>query len=150
MPKPTFCVWTWLNDDGEPVYVGWGKQVLNHPAKHVWASRDAYDSELNFWLRTCIHGEPDRSYGEGAAKFAKNDASHQCNFIRQTLKKKGYKLLSSRPIGTRSGGGSARGVLSPDLEIYNSVRQAAAAQGVNPSSVTRWCKDEDNDWNYLT
>lgn len=149
MSKPTFCVWTWLDDDGNPVFVGWGKHVLTHPAKHVWASRNAYESELNDWLRTRAV-EPDRVYGEGAARFSRNEASHQANFIRQTLKKKGFKLLSSRPIGTRSGGGSARGVLSPDLEIYESVRQAATVNGVHPSSVTRWCKDEDNDWNYLT
>ena len=148
MPKAQYCVWTWLNDDGQEVFVGWGKFVLTHPAKHVWASRDAYDSELNAWLRT-LDCEPDRTF-EGAARFARVEASHQANFVRRTLKKKGIKLLSSRPTGTRSGGGSARGVLSPDLEIYDSVRQAATANGVNPSTVTRWCKDEESDWNYLT
>ncbi len=149
MPKPTYCVWTWLSDeDGEPIYVGWGKFTVTHPAKHVWASRKAYDSELNLWLRS-LDREPDRLYGEGAAKFSKAEASHQANYITRQLKKKGRITLSSRPFGSKTGGGSARGVLSPDLEIYTSVRQAAAANEVHPSSVTRWCKDEDLDWNYL-
>lgn len=149
MPKAQYCVWTWLNDDSEPVYVGWGKHCLTHPAKHVWASREAYPSQLNDWLKT-RDTEPDRTYGEGAGRFSKVEASHQANFIRRTLKKQGAKLLSSRPTGTRSGGGLARGVLSPDLEIYDSVRQAAAANEVHPCTVSRWCKDEDKDWNFLT
>lgn len=149
MAKPQYCVWTWLNDDGDPVYVGWGKFSLTHPAKHVWASRKAYSSELNDWLCT-LDSEPDRTYGEGAARFSRGEASHQANFIRRTEKAKGHNILSSRPTGTRSGGGSARGVLSPELDIYDSVRQAAAEQKVHPCTITRWCKSDSSDWNYLT
>jgi len=149
MPKATFCVWTWLNDEGTPIYVGWGKFHLTHPAKHVWASREAYPSELNDYLKT-LDREPDRRYDELTSRFSGADASFHANFVRRKLKKEGVVLLSSRPTGTKIGGGLARGVLSPDLEIYPSVRRAAVANKVHPCSVTRWCKDPDSEWNYLT
>ncbi len=146
--KAQFCVWTWLNDEGEPVYVGWGKFCLTHPAKHVWASRKAYDSELNDWLRT-LEREPDRKYDELTARFSRTEASAQANFMRKDLKAKGAKLLDSRPKGTKAGGGAARGVLTPDLEIYESVRQAATALGVHPCTITRKCRTEGSGWDYL-
>lgn len=138
-------VWTWYFKD-RPVYVGWGKTTLIHPARLVWKQRKDYDSELNDFLREQSK-EPDRR--GGTMPMSKKDASWTCGQVRRTYMDAGYVLLDARPRDTRKGGGLNRCVISPDHIIYNSVRRAAKAEGLNPSTITRYCQSDKSDWCYV-
>lgn len=143
-----YVVWSWHDADG-PKYVGWGERVYQHPAKRIWARRNHFASDLNVWLRQHDR-EPRRVDYTSIVGFYRDEASLVASSHRDIFRRKGYQLLDSRPWGTKEGGGAARAVMGPDLEIYDSVRQAGMAEGVNPCTITRWCQTEGSGWDYLT
>jgi hypothetical protein len=145
---PKFVVWTWLRDDQTPAYVGWGEFTIAHPAKHVWNSRDLYDSALNEWLRS-LDKEPKRDTLTPSIPFHKREARAIATAMRKAFREEGHNVLESRPSGTYNGGGGAKRVRSPDLTIYDSVRQAAEANGVSPSTISRWCQAADSEWFHI-
>ena len=147
--KCKHVVWTWLDTDGKPVYVGWGKFEKTHPAKIVWAGRNSYESELNTWLRS-LKNEPKRATHTTSIPLRKQDARAMARAICERHRKADESLLDSRPDGTKLGGGGRRQVLSPELTVYPSVRQAAIDVGVNACTITRWCQEAGTDWDYLT
>jgi hypothetical protein len=149
MSQRSHVVWTWLNSKSEPVYVGWGMNGHYHPAKALWISRNQYDSPLTEFLRT-LSREPKRSKDSNHPAMSRIEARGLAMSKRENFRAHGFDLFDDRPYATRCGGGASRKVLGPDLETYDSVRDAAAAIGVNPSSVTRWCQGIDSGWDFLT
>lgn len=147
-----FVVWEWLDVNGDPVYVGYGKMPMGHkthPAKKLYQLRNQSESDLNTFLRSLGH-EPDRGNGVPTTKMYHSEAKAVVYARRQALKKQGFILLSTRPYGTISGGGLPRAVRSPDGEEYSSVREAAAAIGVNPCTITRQCANKKRGgWKYI-
>lgn len=148
MTKQRFVVWTWTDADGTPRFVGWGRASRQHPAKQLWAKREGADSDLNFWLRTFTE-EPRRIENAGIVRYYKHEAAAIAEGLRNRYKNDGNELLDTRPWGTRIGGGLARMVMAPDFAIYDSVRQAAVDEGVNPCTITRWCQSDKSGWDYL-
>ena len=148
MSQRSHVVWTWLDEKRKPFYVGWGVHGHYHPAQALWMSRNQYDSPLTERLRT-FRTEPKRTKNSNHPAMSRNEARGLAVSMREDLTLKGYELLDDRPYVTRCGGGAARQILGPDLSIYTSVREAAAAAGVNPSSVTRWCQKVDSGWDYV-
>lgn len=146
MSKGQYTVWVWKDETG-PRYVGWGKVCLKHPAKYAWALRESYKSELNDWL--CQHEKEPERVDLGVLRYSREEASFVAQKLRKKYEREGSNLLASRPEGSYTGGGSARAVLGPDLQIYPSVRRAAVIEGVHPSTITRYCQTEDTDWDYL-
>jgi hypothetical protein len=142
-----FVVWEW-KENGSPRFVGWGRVGRNHPAKDLWARRMGCDSDLNHWLRS-HQSEPERVDHSLMVNYYKDEASSVAASLRRKYTAEGHTLLDPRPWGTREGGGAARMVMSPDLAIYSSVRQAATDNGVNPSTITRWCQSDGWDWDYV-
>lgn len=140
--------WLWLDTDGEPRFVGWGWYDQRHPAKRVWALRNAYECELNDWLRTLTR-EPDRDESFVEILLSRNEASAIANLKAKELKEAGHDILDSRPYGTKKGGGRNRYVIGPDFVVYKSVRKAAEKVGVNASTITRWCQTPGSDWDFL-
>lgn len=145
--RGSYTVWIWKDDQGTPKYVGWGKITINHPAKYAWAIREKYDSDLNKWLRE-NEQEPRRDVVDDI-RYSKEDACYVANKLRRMYDQEGVELLESRPHGTRKGGGRAKPVLGPDLQIYDSVRSAAKSEGVHPCTITRYCQTEGSGWDYL-
>ena len=148
MSARSHVVWTWVDENGDPIYVGWGVDGHYHPAKALWMSRSQYDSPLTEHLRT-LEREPKRSRDSKQPHLARNEAQNLAKIKRDQFKNRGFKLFDDRPYATRCGGGARRKVLGPDLETYDSVRHAATAVGVNPSSITRWCQNVDTGWDYV-
>jgi hypothetical protein len=142
-----FVVWEWWDGD-TPVFVGWGRIGRNHPAKDLWARRQGAKSDLNAWLLK-HESEPKRVDRAGIVNYYRHEASSIAMALREKYKAEGFRLLDSRPWGTREGGGAARMVMSPDMAIYHSVRQAAVDMGVNACTITRWCQTEGTGWDYL-
>jgi len=146
--RKQFHVWIWKDAAGNPFYVGWGKYEVSHPAKRLWASRDQFDSPLTEFLRR-FSKEPDRVNEAADVAMSREDARALAEGIRESIRKKGGIILDSRPKDSRVGGGLARKVLAPDLNVYDSVRQAATDVGCNPSTITRWCQEVGTDWDYV-
>ena len=142
-----FVVWEW-KEHGVPRFVGWGRMGRNHPAKDLWARRMGCDSDLNFWLRK-YESEPTRVDHSSMVNYYRHEASNVAASLRKRYADEGFQLLDPRPWGTRNGGGMGRTVMSPDFAIYGSVRQAATDNGVNPSTITRWCQSNGTDWDYV-
>lgn len=149
MPKAhNFIVWTWTDFQDVPRYVGWGSRDPNHPAKRMWAQRYGVDSDVHYWLRK-HEREPKRIDHAEVVRYYRDEAASVAAAIRAKYKAEGHKLLDSRPWGTKEGGGAPRMVMSPDLSIYPSVRQAAISEGVSPCTITRWCQSKSTDWDYV-
>lgn len=149
--KPEHYVWVWIDGKGNPKFVGWGKltEQGTHPAKRVWAQRKKWDSELNRWL--CKRKrEPRRCKKVISGALTRKEASAMAVIYREKYQKKGHRLLHSRVVGSWDGGGHSRQVLDPNLKAYESVREAAVAEGVNASTITRWCQDPDKHWDYVS
>jgi len=144
-----FVVWDWWDDDGSVKFVGWGCMGRSHPAKELWARRRGAASDLNFWLRS-RNVEPIRIDRGGLTNYYRGEASSVARALRDKYVAEGHVLLDSRPWGSRDGGGAARMVMSPDMAVYNSVRQAAVDQGVNPCTITRWCQAAESGWEYIS
>jgi len=141
-------VWTWLDEEDRPVYVGWGKFTKTHPAKTLWARRHVVNSELCRWLRS-LKREPNRyERTSSIIPLSGPEARAIAKARTEKLKAAGFRLLDSRVDETRIGGGSGRPVIDPNLEMFQSVREAAAHYGVNPSTITRWCQTDDTQWNF--
>jgi hypothetical protein len=149
MTQRSHVCWTWVNDEGDPWYVGWGVHGHYHPAKALWMSRNQYDSPLTEFLRT-LSKEPKRAKNAAYPAMSKIEARGLARSVRENFTKQGFKLIDDRPYATRCGGGARRKILGPDLTVYESVREAATAVGVNASSVTRWCQAVDSGWDFLT
>lgn len=145
--RQRFVVWYWA-EDAAVRFVGWGRVSRNHPAKQIWAKRNGVNSDLNIWLRT-FDAEPERTEIGGVVRFYKHEAAAICSGLREKFTKEGHVLLDPRPWGTKIGGGAARMVISPTFVVFDSVRQAAVDEGVNPCTITRWCQSEDSGWDYL-
>jgi hypothetical protein len=144
-----YKVWTWFHEDKKtPAYVGWGEAHLVDPALRIFRHASDYDSELTEWLRGFTH-EPPRKNVTPSVKMTKREARAVAEAIRERLRAKGINLLCAKPRD-RLGGGGPRKILAPDLTVYGSVRQAAASEGVSPSSITRRCSTEGNGWDYLS
>lgn len=151
MPKiKKFVVWTWFEDSNHefPMYVGWGVHDVNHPAKRLWAKRHGAGSPLNDWLRTYKY-EPIRVDHGGIVGYYCDEAQSVAAVKRQSYRAAGHELKSTRPYGTKTGGGAARPIMAPDLTIFQSVRAAATDVGVSPCTITRWCQSDDSGWDYL-
>lgn len=142
--RQKYVIWIWRDEDGEPRFVGWGRHGRNHPAKQLWAKRNGAASDLNHWLRT-FDAEPEREELGGIVRFYKHEAAAICSGLREKFE----NLLDPRPWGTKLGGGAARMVMSPKFAVFDSVRQAAVDEGVNPCTITRWCQAEGTGWDYL-
>ena len=142
-----FVVWTWLDRTG-PRFVGWGRHGRQHPAKKIWAQRHGQRSNLNAWLCE-FDSEPERKDENPIVRFYKHEASSVAQALREKYTAAGHKLLDPRPWGTKTGGGASRMVMSPDLTIYGSVRQAAVDEGVNACTITRLCQTPGSGWDYL-
>lgn len=149
MSERSHIVWTWLDDNGDPFYVGWGVRGHYHPAKALWMSRTQYDSPLMDHLRG-LSKEPKRARDSDQPVMSRVDARGLAMSKREDFKERGFKLINDRPYGSRSGGGACRELLGPDLTVYESVRDAARSLDVNPSSVTRWCQKDDSGWDFLS
>lgn len=143
-----YVVWEWLDDDGLPCYVGVGKQTGKHPADILFSKRHESDSTLTRWLRT-LKKRPKRSPDVPAFAMHKADAKGVAFARKKELQEMGFVLLTTRPFDTIAGGGVARGVLAPDGEIYESVREAAKAHGVNQCTITRRCTKQTGGWSYI-
>lgn len=145
--RKKFVVWEWRDRTG-PRFVGWGRKGRNHPAKDLWARRRGQRSDLNNWFLS-FDSEPERKDHTAAVPLYRHEASHLSTYLREKYRREGYTLLDPRPWGTKSGGGMARTVMSPDWTIYGSVRQAAVDNGVHPCTITRLCQRQGSGWDYL-
>lgn len=140
-----YFAWEWLDADGSPMYVGWGKQIRGaHPAEVLWKQRKK-GSELGDHLAT-LKSEPQRSAAVPQVGITKEEARTYCSARKLELRKKGVQLLSSRPRDSRCGGGSALSVVDDAGVEHESVRAAAEAHGLNPSTVSRYVKDPLSGW----
>lgn len=145
--RPCYQVWVWLDHNEEPVYVGYGNANEGHPAKRLWERREQFRCPLFDWLRD-LPVEPKRDRQITSSLLSRSQASAIAEQLRERYKRNGYDLLVVRPEGSYAGGGSGRQVLDPELRVFPSVREAAIAYEVNPSTVTRWCQQRE-DWDYL-
>jgi len=143
-----YVVWVWFDVDAKARFVGWGRMGQSHPAKKLWAQRQGEDSDLNIWLRT-FSSEPNRKDYTSAVQMYRHEASATSQALRKKYKAEGCDMVDPRPHGTKEGGGAARMVMSPDLTVFGSVRQAAVDEGVNPCTITRWCQTDGTGWDYL-
>lgn len=146
--RKKYAIWTWLNGNGAPVYIGWGAYENTHPAKSLWAARYKQESELNTWLRG-LSSEPRRANTSTTIPMYKKEARSIAEESRRRARRNGYVLLSSRPDGTKAGGGKGRAVMDAEGNIYRSVRAAASDYCVNPCTVTRWASSPNSGWCYL-
>lgn len=150
MVHPEFIVWEWLDKQGEPFYVGYGKHIDGgpHPSEAVWAVRHEIKSDLHVYL-SALKDPPQLSTKYKALMF-RPAARKECFARRSRLRREGYTLLSPRPYGTTVGGGVSRIVQSPKGKKYMSVREAARAHGWNQCTITRYCATGKDGWKYLT
>lgn len=149
MSKPVnWACWTWL-DSGVIVYVGAGPYTDDgHPAARRWAARFDDESDLNLWLQDCID-EPRRDVC-GSTIMPKTMARDLAGIYRA---RNAETLLSARE---HSGGGHSRRVAFVptddfgDAQVFPSVREAGRAHRVNPSTVTRRCKNANcSEWLFI-
>ena len=146
-----FVVWEWLDKQGDPVYVGYGKMPIGsrkHPALKMFEMRNSEDSDLNVFLRG-FKKEPKRSKKLTTSKLHRHGARAIVFQRRSELAKEGYELLSTRPWGTVTGGGKPRPVKNPRGKYFASVRAAAIHEGVNQCTITRRCNSEKSKWRYV-
>lgn len=147
--------WIWVNENAEPVFVGWGryqkqgKYGLKDPSRVVYDRRFDFESDLNLWLRTQelepVHAEPFKLHREF---LTAKDAKDLAILNRNGLKAKGVVLLNPKPYDSMRGGGKSKAVTGP-YGPFSSVRGAARAIGVDPASITIWCQSSVNGWRYL-
>lgn len=146
-----WACWIWKDEKNVVRYVGYGPYDHGHPAAVKWASRHDDDSELHLWLQDHRQIEPTREVC-GAAIMEKKMA-----FALATVFRDRYKdtILESRGPMSYNGGGKRRGVIYfPDdgmcsISIFSSVREAGKMTGINPSNITRKCRNVKNhEWHY--
>lgn len=151
MTPSSFAVWEWLDKDGTPMYVGRGR-ILDgvHPAQALWNQRTKaeLDSHLMRWLRT-FEEEPQRSDAVPELTIYQQEADGWFYARRAQLKERGVDLLSTRPFGTTVGGGTSRAVVSPEGDVYTSVREAVRDTGLSVATIIRFCKSPRSDWKYV-
>jgi hypothetical protein len=143
-----YHVWIWKDPAAGPVFVGWGREHLIHPALRIFRHAGEFNSELTDWLQEFVM-EPEREDVASAAKLTKREARALAEATRERLRARGIPLLNQKPRD-RLGGGGPRMVVGPDLEIYTSVRAASISEEVSPSTITRRCATEGNGWDYLS
>jgi len=144
-----YFAWEWLDADGSPMYVGWGKlQRGVHPAEVLWKHRKK-GSELGDRLAT-LKLEPQRSAVVPQVGITKEEARTYCSARKLELQKKGVQLLSSRPRASRRGGGSALRVVDDRGDEHESVRAAAEAHRLNACTVSRYVRDPLSGWFLLS
>lgn len=146
-----FAVWEWVDDKGTPVYVGRGKYVgEKHPARLMFESRTdpKKDSHLMRWLCS-LDAEPKRSESVPALKLHHAEAASWFYIRRQQCKERGLSLLSTRPFGTTTGGGASRAVVSPEGDVYISVRAASRETGISTAEIVRLCNLPKSLWRYI-
>lgn len=140
-----YFVWEWLDAEGFPMYVGWGKMQRGvHPAEALWNHRKK-GSELGDQF-AMFESEPQRSAAIPEVGLTKAEARTYCSARKLELQKKGVRLLSSRLRDSRRGGGSAVGVVDDAGIEYESVRAAAKAHSLNPCTVSRFVRDALSGW----
>ena len=108
------------------------------PWERVWLDRNIYESELNDHLRT-LPSMPKLDYFSRSLLYA-TEARSQTRAGERVLEKEGFRLLSSRDRATIKAG------RQPPRPVYvtkdgkrhwfRSVRAAARAMGVDPSTIT--------------
>ena len=147
---PRWFVWEWTNSQGEPKYVGIGRLDKDdrHPADVLWDQRIEFESHLTNWLRG-LKKQPRRSKTLPSLALHRQDAKGLFFSRRKQLKEEGITLLLRRPFGTSIGGGHHRAVVSPNGDVFVSVREAARDTGLSASQITRRCKSKNSDWRYL-
>lgn len=144
-------IWLWHDPDETPRHVGYGRFIDKHPALTKWEKRHEDDSELGLWLQKHSQ-EPMRStYGPRLVSL--EHAIAAVLGLRDRFKD---TLLKTRGPSTYKGGHPARGVYficAENIEhsqIFGTVREAADAMDVHPSTIVRWCQSESNiNWGYL-
>jgi len=145
-----YFAWEWLDSSGSPMYVGWGKKVRGvHPAEAMFKRKVKEKSELTIRLAT-FKSEPQRSAAIPEVGLTKAEARTYCSARRLELRKKSVELLSSRPLNSRRGGGSALRVVDDRGDEHESVRAAAEAHRLNACTVSRYVRDPLSGWFLLS
>jgi hypothetical protein len=154
MPAENHYVWAWLNDKGEPVYVGRGRigPRGNHPAAVKLAVRHERESELNLWLRS-LSAAPTRSPIVPSMAMSSAGAQAIWSGTRRQLQDRGVRLLSDRytdrkPETYNAGRKPPRAVIDPRGDLHPSVRAAARDWGLTPAAITLHCQ-RGKAWRYL-
>lgn len=144
-------VWIWRDLDETPRHVGYGRFIDKHPALEVWEQRNKGDSELHLWLQR--HNQEPIRENYGPRVVSLEHAIAAVLGLRERFK---GTLLNTRGPSSYKGGHPARGVFflcmeaSEKSKVFATVREAADAMNVHPSTVVRWCKNEANaSWGYL-
>lgn len=149
MPTPPrWFVWEWLDEENQVRFLGKGNlQNEENPADVLWDKRREMNSPLGHWL--CgMTKQPKRSDQViTQAMYESNAEALYTQRLRQH-KKANVDLLSTRPFGTWAGGGGRRAIISPEGDVYESVRQAAQETGVAGATITRYCQKADSGWVY--
>ena len=150
--RVNYACWLWLDKGGVVRYVGWGPFEGQHPAKIRFEKRHDDDSDLHRWLQDCPT-EPSR-VAVGAVAMSEADARILVSLYR---KRHEASTLASRGSQSRSGGGASKGIVYVDklyndrgYKVFPSVRAAAKAFELNPSTITRHCQNpKRSDWVYI-
>ena len=143
-------VWEWIDDQGRPVYVGMGSGPnADRVFMRAMLKAGRVNNPLSEWLLS-VDGLPERSTAIPSMLLHKVDAMNTLQARRENLRRKGVRLLSRRPHGTKAGGGSPKLVEGPDGTLYTSVREAARKTGVTPATISRKCNDPiSDDWSFV-
>lgn len=141
-------VWAWIDDDnGRIKYIGWGKFKGIHPATELYGHRHAMDSDLGDWLQI-LPREPRKMQTAPYEFMHRIEARTIAVAMRQRAAAQRVELLSAKNRSTRAGGGGRRRVQGPRFS-YDSVREAAICNSVDPSTMTRWCAKGKNGFSYI-
>ena len=153
MPASKWVVWEWIDPDTKtPAYVGLGR-VENggtHPAHLMFQSRrvEGFKSPVMQWLQE-FDAEPRRVNTAGRETVPEDEARAIYELRKNHLRRLGCKLFGSRPSDTYTGGGKSKAVISPEGDIYGSVRAAAKEAGLSGAEITRRCQQRKGGWRYL-
>jgi hypothetical protein len=147
-------VWSWEFIDAEGrrcAYVGCDNHEAGgpHPAAVLWGERLTVRSELHDWLAS-LAAPPDRLDFPAEQPIFRLDGLGIAFGLREGYRRNGVKLITTRPHGSKRGGGTSKPVLDPNGDYHESVRQAAEAHGVSEATIVRYCKDPGNlQWDYV-
>lgn len=141
MANESRFVFIWRDDAKRLAHVFHGDAL---EPKLRWIERDAYESDLNDWLRG-LDSQP--ALAEGSLRFAvfANVARTAKRRIEKKLAADGWTILSARDRSTLPGGWREERAVyvrtAWGLNWFPSVHRAAAALGVDPSTVTLAAQD---------
>lgn len=147
--NPHYFVWEWLDQQGQPRYVGCApSRNGEHPADILWDNRANLNSELGRWLQM-LPKQPLRNVELPSIGMYYKQAAAISTAERARLRTINVDLLSARPFGTKAGGGRAKAVIDELGDVHESVRAAAADRGIDAATVTRYCSNPKSEWRYV-